>query len=395
MNTKDDSFDHDNLTDKEKEEAKENGFILVGKTGTGKTTILNAIFNKVVGKAENTAISVTKISTVYYYKLKNGHAIILIDTPGLGDTERTETENIDQIHLNGITKAISDENIHIKGILFLVNFQNKRFDADEQEALLNYNTLFPLKNFWKSLVVVYTHFYSDPNEDEDEEQMKTQRSISNGEIFDKMMEKVKDVSDVISYNDLKIKYFNSYSEANNNKKRKSNERTRDELEEIFDEFSKNPPLFCQIEIQHYKNYKWSENGKEYIGEIEIIGFFDLNKKPIKERKNIIKKEEVIKTQYYPQPSYSCYVYNATRSSNGNICYQRSEGNKNNSKFLRTSGGGIFGGALGAGITYGGGYALSYLATIGTTAAASGPGAPAVLIGAAVGLGIGALFKLFA
>ena len=210
MSTKDGSFEHDNLSDKEKEEARDNGFILVGKTGTGKTTILNAIFNKVVGKAMNTAISVTKSSTVYYYKLKNGRVITLIDTPGLGDTERTETENIDQIHLNGITKAISDENIHIKGILFLVNFQNKRFDADEQEALLNYNTLFPLKNFWKSLVVVYTHFYSDPNEDEDEEEMKTQRSISNGEIFEKMMEKVKGVSDVISYNDLKKKYFNSY-----------------------------------------------------------------------------------------------------------------------------------------------------------------------------------------
>ena len=394
MNTKEDSFEHDNLSDKEKEEAKENGFILVGKTGTGKTTILNAIFNKVVGKAENTAISVTKISTVYYYKLKNGHVITLIDTPGLGDTERTETENIDQIHLNGITKAISDENIHIKGILFLVNFQNKRFDADEQEALLNYNTLFPLKNFWKSLVVVYTHFYSDPNEDEDEEQMKAQRSISNGEIFEKIMEKVKGVSDVISYNDLKIKYFNSYSEANNNKKKKSNERTRDELEEIFDELSKNPPLFCQVEIQHFKNHKWTENGKEYIGEVEIIGFFALNKKPIKERTNVIKKEEVIKEQYYPPPSYNCSVYNAARSSNGDIYYQRSEGNKNNSKFLQTSGGGILGGALGAGATFGGGYAISYLSVLGTTAAATGPGAVPVLIGGAIGLGIGALFGLF-
>ena len=38
-------FEHDNLTEQEKEEAKQNGFILVGKTGAGKTTILNAIFN--------------------------------------------------------------------------------------------------------------------------------------------------------------------------------------------------------------------------------------------------------------------------------------------------------------------------------------------------------------
>ena len=65
------------------------------------------------------------------------------------------------MHLDGITKAISDEKIHIKGILFFVNFQNKRFDVDEQEVLLNDNTLFPLKNFWKCVVIVYSHFFAD------------------------------------------------------------------------------------------------------------------------------------------------------------------------------------------------------------------------------------------
>ena len=260
---------------------------------------MNAIFNKVVGETGNSSKSVTKITTIYYYKLKNGNVIALIDIPGLGDRERAKKENIDQNHLYEITKAIADENIHIKGIFFLVNFQAKRFDTDEQEALLYYNTLFPLKNFWKSLVVVvvvYTHFFSEPNEDEDEEEMKAQKTISNGEIFEKIMEKVKDVSDVISYKDLKIRYFNSYSEANNKKKKKSNDRTREELEVIFEELSKNSPLFSRVEIQHIKNHKWSENGKEYVGEIEIIifRFFDLNKEPIKTVTNIIKKEKVIK-----------------------------------------------------------------------------------------------------
>ena len=153
MNTKDDSFEHDNLSDKEKEEAKENGFILVGKKGVGKTTIINSLFNKAIGK-----IIYTEISKVYYYKLKNGHVITLIDTPGLENIGGTESETIDQIHLKEITKAISEEHIHIKGIFFLVNFQNPRFDSDEQEALLKYIRLFPLKNFWKSLVIIYTHF---------------------------------------------------------------------------------------------------------------------------------------------------------------------------------------------------------------------------------------------
>ena len=56
------------------------------------------------------------------------------------------------------------------------------------------------------------------------EQIKTRRSIYDAEIIKKIMEKVKDVSDVIPYNDLKIKYFNIYPIypfANNNKKKKS------------------------------------------------------------------------------------------------------------------------------------------------------------------------------
>ena len=383
MNQKVESFEHDNLTDEEKKLAKQTGFILVGKTGRGKTTLLNALFNKVVGKVESSAESVTKVSCVYYYKLTNGIVITLIDTPGIADSERAENKNIDQIHLDGITKVISDANIHIKGILFLVNFQDKRFDADEQEALLNYNTLFPLKNFWKSLVVVYTHFYADPYADDDEEEMKVKRTISDSEIFEKIMEKVKDVSDVISYKDLKARYFNSYSEASNNKKKKSNERTREELELIFDELSKNTPLFCQIEIQHIKNHKWKENGKEYVGEVEIIGFFDLNKIPIKTRTNIIKQEEVKQKQYYPPPSYKYSVYNAARSEDGSIHYQRSEGTKSNSNFLRATGEGIFLGGLGAGLAFAGAVALS-----------SPVSAPVVLAGAAVGLGIRALFGLF-
>ena len=374
------NFEHDNLTEKEKEEAKQNGFILVGKTGAGKTTILNAIFNKVMGKVEKSAISVTKISTIYYYKLTNGKVICLVDTPGLADTEKTEKKNIDNIHLEGITKAISDSKIHIKGILFLVNFQSERFDASEQEALLNYNTVFPLKSFWKSLALIYTHFYSDPNEDEDEESMKESRRVSNGEIFEKLMEKVKGVSDPISYNDLKIKYCNSYSEAkNNNKKKKNNDKTREELESLFDEISKNPPLFNQVEVQHITNHRWTEeDGNEYIGEVEIIYFFDLNKEPIKKRMNIIKKEKVIKQQSYPSSYTEHYVYNATRSSGGYINYQRQEANKSNSRVLKSLGSGIVTGALGA---------IGAAAFISMNLATAG-------VGGAIGLGIGALFGLF-
>ena len=314
------------LTDSEKIEAKNNGFILVGKTGAGKTTLLNAVFNKAVGKAERSAKSVTKVSSVYYYKLENGKCICFIDTPGLSDSENTDNKDIDLIHLNGISKTISDEKIHIKGILFLVNFQFERFDASEQEALLNYNKIFPLRRFWKHLIIIYTHFFSDPYGTETEEDLKISRKESNKEKFTEIMEKIKEVSDVIDYDDLKIKYFNSFSEPRNNIQKEKNNENRAELQKLLNEISEAEPLFNQIEITNKKNHKWEENGKKYFGEVEFIRFYDFNEEPIKERMNIISKEEVKETKYIPPPSYSYTVYNAGYTSSGSLCYTSYSGN---------------------------------------------------------------------
>ena len=59
----------DNLNKEEIIMAKKNGFIISGKTGSGKTILLNAIFWKEMGKVERSAKKVTIKSKVYYYKL--------------------------------------------------------------------------------------------------------------------------------------------------------------------------------------------------------------------------------------------------------------------------------------------------------------------------------------
>ena len=217
------------MNEKEKEEAKLNGFVLAGKTGAGKTTLLNAIFGKEVGKVERSLTSVTQNSQVFYYKIQNGKCISLIDTPGLSDSNVLENKNIDIIHLENITEVISKENIRLKGILFLVNFQNERFDSDEQKALMRYNQLFPLRRFWKNLIVIFTHHFADPDGDTENE-MRENRDKSNRKIFSNIMDKVKEVSDVIDYKELRVKYFNSYSPVKNDKQKNKNIKVRDDLE---------------------------------------------------------------------------------------------------------------------------------------------------------------------
>lgn len=325
----------DELSKEEKEKARQNGFVLAGKTGAGKTTLLNAIFGKELGKVERRLTSVTKNSKVYYYKLENGECICLIDTPGLSDCSKLDNKNIDNINLEGITKVISEQGIHIKGILFLVNFQNERFDADEQEALLNYNKVFPLKRFWKNLIVIFTHHFADPDGD-DEEEMKRNRDKSNSEIFSKIMDKVKNVSNVIDYKELKIKYFNSYCPVKNEKQKNKNIKVRDELEVLLDQLINSEPLFNQIEILHIKNdiYIDEKTGKKYKQDIEIIGYFDLNKLPIKETKKVLTREEITDDKEgLPAPEIKVDVFKAEKNDNG-LNHVKQEGNENNSKYIK-------------------------------------------------------------
>lgn len=367
------------------EQAKLNGFVLAGKTGAGKTTLLNAMFGKEIGKVERSLTSVTDNSTVYYYKMQNGKSIAFIDTPGLSDSKTLKNKNIDIIHLENITEVISQENIRLKGILFLVNFQNERFDSDEQKALITYNGLFPLRRFWQNLIVIFTHHFADPDGDTENE-MRENRDKSNGQIFSDIMDKVKKVSDVIPYSKLKVKYFNSYSPAKTDKQKQKNLKVRDELEIDLDSLSKTDALFSQIEIIHVKDQILEEDGKKYLSEFEIYGFFDLNgKKPLFEKKKIISKHEISEKDIkkYQKPDISVEVIKSKEDENENLHIVSEKGDKNNSNYIKYKGTKI---GLGIGI---GGAIIGGAATVLAGLAAL----PAVGIGAGI-LGVCTLVGSF-
>ena len=234
------------FSSKELEEARKNGFLIIGQKGAGKSTLLNVIIGKDVAETGRSRTSVTKNTEVYYLKLKNGKYITLVDTPALSDPQMIGNEKANKFNINLkeiIRDKISKEKIYIKGILYLVNFQNTRFDYQEQEALLNYNTFFPFKRFWKHLIVAFTHSYEDPNEDISLEEIRNSRDQANDRIFSKLMEKVKEVSDPISYKEIKVKYYNSYSLGKNDKQRLQNEKNKEDIEKLFDDFISKEPLF--------------------------------------------------------------------------------------------------------------------------------------------------------
>ena len=110
------------LTEDEILKAKENSFILLGKTGVGKTSLLNIIYDKAIGKVGHSSLSETKDSNYYCIKVEienQNNYFCIIDTPGLYDTGGIK---VDEIQKREIMKLISKEKIKVKGLLFLFNF---------------------------------------------------------------------------------------------------------------------------------------------------------------------------------------------------------------------------------------------------------------------------------
>ena len=307
------------LNEEELIKAKENGFILLGKTGVGKTSLLNIILGKDIGKVGYSSNSET-YKTTCYYKMEiienNKYYFTIIDTPGLYDTNGLDN---DLEQKKDMLKLISTKKIKIKSIFFLSNFQNERFDASEQSTLIEYNSLFPLKDFWKRIILIFTHCYGDPDGDSFEEiQKRSSDSFNN--IINKIMKKVKDVSKPINFHDIIKKYYNIYSKHKNEKQIKNNENIKNDIILDISKFCGLPPLYNKLESFQFEKYKIDEKD-ENIYDFIFMRYLDFND-------NII-YEDLIDIKKYSKKNYSqknskikYYTENCTISKEGNLCNKK-------------------------------------------------------------------------
>ena len=280
-------MNQNNLTNEEILQCKENGFILIGKTGVGKTALLNILFGKDIGKVGHTTKSETKISNYYCIKENvnsKDNYFCIVDTPGLYDTSGKEA---DKNQKQDIIKLVSEKQIKVKGLLFLSNFQNERFDASEQLSLVQYNAIFPLKEFWKRIILVFTHYYGDPDGDSKEE-IKERANKILGDIFKVIMNKTKNVSKSINYSQLNKKYINIYSKAKNKRQIENNLNIRKQLIIDIIEYSKLTPMFCKLQIYNFEKYELQPND-EFVYDCDFYVYLDGNNKVVHEDFNIKNK----------------------------------------------------------------------------------------------------------
>ena len=306
---------NNNLTKEELSKCKENGFILIGKTGVGKTALLNVLYGEDIGKVGHTTKSETKTSNYYCIKESFGEENIyfcIVDTPGLYDTSGKEADDNQK---QEIMRLVSNEDIKIKGLLFLSNFQNERFDASEQFSLVEYNAIFPLKEFWKRIILIFTHYYGDPDGDSKEEiQERADKNLA--ELLDVIMNKTKDVSEKISYNKLNKQYINIYAKIKNASQIKSNQTIKQKLLLEIANYSKLTPMFTKLKILNFEKYELKP-GDEYIYDCDYYMYFDSNDKLIHEDfkiKNKYKKSKNMKKEQ----KINLNVENCEINSQGNL-----------------------------------------------------------------------------
>ncbi len=162
------------------EEEKNNSKVLlvIGQTGHGKTTFINALINIYLGitindkfryllvQDENNQLdSKTKEITIYKIKPKSGlnfPPLIIIDTPGFGDTGG---EKEDKKHLEKFREFFGSAKItNINCILYTTIGANSRF-GENDKMIINYLLNLFSKNVKDNFVVGVTNCMPDSKKD--------------------------------------------------------------------------------------------------------------------------------------------------------------------------------------------------------------------------------------
>ena len=143
-------YQYPNIEFTSEEEDQSKVVLLVGKTGDGKTTFINALVNVCLGiqfednfryllvnqQNVDQQKSVTKNINIYKIRPKEGlnfPFIKIIDTPGFGDTEGIDE---DMKHIKCFQKLFEDQLMTINCICFIVKAADSRVDP-HQEYILN------------------------------------------------------------------------------------------------------------------------------------------------------------------------------------------------------------------------------------------------------------------
>ena len=282
----------------------DNCFLLLGKTGVGKSTLTKILSEDESIKIGDSLYSETKNSCCFKCQIDNFY-YSLIDTPGYDDSDGDDSNN----YLN-IKHFLSSNNYKIKGIVLMFSFQDSRFGESHRKGLEKIISLIPLDNFWDYIIIIFTKTFVDDEIELEEERNRKLKYFQ--EIFDTLIYafyKAKNIKKV-SFSEIKKVFVNL-------KVKKTKKEKLNNITSIFKKNSKLEPLFHKLKVEEKldKLFVLHENSKN-IGDLfevkyKIYNYLNQNEKIIKTisipyEKKFIKQIE--KDEFDGQSKSKCFIY---------------------------------------------------------------------------------------
>ena len=142
--------------------------LVLGRTGSGKSTLINNILGRKIASVGHRPYPETNTVSVYQ-EVVHGVRVTVCDTPGLGDASGKEDE-----YMKKIKASCDDPDL----VIFCLNMDNTRWHTDDDQALKTVTKHLGDK-IWEHSVLVLTFadkFVTNLDENDDIKAFKQRRS---------------------------------------------------------------------------------------------------------------------------------------------------------------------------------------------------------------------------
>ena len=217
--------------------------IVLGKTGSGKSSFLNAIIKsfgspleRLLETSDETDGCTTDLEPVNIFH-DNKH-LCFYDTPGLDDGNEDQNDGFINLLRNEGKKT---EN-RINCILICINAVNARFDGSLRDTLIEIMNCYPLDNFWEHVIIIKTHILKDI--------YKKPGNIEQAIKKNKKITAVMNNKGINFPSCLKEYYFNS---VNDDQTINTNDDIKKNLKSLFTVIIKMDPFFKEVKQLYIKD----------------------------------------------------------------------------------------------------------------------------------------------